>query len=133
MGDVLNRLLGEVHEPDEIEIIRNKYGRPTHFKGLNGKLWGWPCVPYLGDLKLFKALSVACCGHPALNDQEQEVFDAVYPILEQIFDSIDERGQEMLDTLVSDSESEWFYRKQFEISVCVSGDLPGPKEKETKE
>lgn len=115
MSEVMKRLLGEYGHDDPIEIIRDDRGRPTHFKGLNGKLWQWPIVPYQGDIELFKALSVACYGrHPELNELEQQAFDDIYPAVAKSFEVITESNGAMLDDLASGTDGEWWYRKTYE-------------------
>ena len=114
-SEVMQRLLGNYpSHDDEIEFVYDAMGRATHFKGINGKLWPHPCVPYHGDRKLFEALSVCCFGgHPALNDQEQEAFDVVYPIVLKFSEQVDEGQHAQLDAIDDGmGDSEWWYRKQ---------------------
>jgi hypothetical protein len=117
ISDVMERLIGKLPvQDDEIEFVYDERGRATHFKGLNGKLWRHPCVPYRGDRKLFEAMSVCCCGgHPPLNDQEQEAFEVIYPIVLKFSEQVDEEQHNRLDSMLDDGgnqDSEWWHRKQ---------------------
>jgi hypothetical protein len=116
VSEVMQRLVPPRHLEDPIEYVRDANGRVTHFKGLNGKLWPHPCVPYHGDIELFKALSVCCFNsHPPLNEREQEAFDTIYPLVLKFSEQLDEAQHSRLDSMLDDGgnqDSEWWHRKQ---------------------
>jgi len=111
MSDIMKRLIGKCRS-DEIEIIRNQYGHPTHFKGLNGKLWGWPGVPFYGDRLFFENLSAVACGLPKLNEVEQQIFETVLPLVSEHTDRIDEQHADQVAGIVENADDEWWHLKQ---------------------
>lgn len=109
---MLNVHSQSVNNSDSDEIKTDGCG-VRYIDGKNGKRWKLAVgVPY-HDRELAEGMSAIYWGWPQLNELEQRIFDAVFPLLHDEADSIESDHQQLMDTVCRHlPDDEWWLRNE---------------------